>query len=355
MKFDPVVLAGQGSFFVGGRRVKALDKHEPANSDEPSVHRNGQSFWVDQMYVQYQIPINVQNLPMVLVHGGGGTGRVWETTPDGREGYQTIFLRRGFPVYIVDLPRGGRSGFPSFNGEFGRLDERQVVVQNITKRTSHERAWSRWRLGPRYPEKFAVQAFPMDAIDQFMQHLRPIVTDDAEVNCNALLALLEKIGPAVLITHSNSGVPGWLAGARSEKVKAIVSYEPGFVFPQGEVPQPIPMSKGFRPSDTPVSQEEFVQLAKVPLQVVFGDNIPTGVVEDLPADERRAQVKACDLFVKALKKYDGKGSVLHLPQVGIHGNSHFMFADINNLQVADQLSNFLSQQGLESLPSAASQ
>ncbi|WP_168226758.1 hypothetical protein [Rhodoferax sediminis] len=83
--------------------------------------------------MQYQIPVNACKLPLVLGHGGGGTGRVWETTPDGCEGYQTIFLRRGFPVYIVDSPRGGRSGFPSFDGEFGKLDDWQQLVPNRTR------------------------------------------------------------------------------------------------------------------------------------------------------------------------------------------------------------------------------
>ena len=69
----------------------------------------------------------------MLVHGGGGTGRVWETTPDGREGYQTIFLRRGFAVYIVDFPRRGRAGFPSFNGPFGELDGASVVANKTNR------------------------------------------------------------------------------------------------------------------------------------------------------------------------------------------------------------------------------
>ena len=307
----------------------------------------GQTYWIDQMYVQYQVPLNARKLPLVFVHGGGGTGRVWETTPDGREGYQTIFLRRGFPVYIVDAPRGGRSGFPSFNGEFGKLDDQQQIVPTRTFRPGREHAWSRWRLGPNFPEVFPVQAFPMDGLDQFLKHVRPLVSDDAQVASAALVALLDKIGPAIVVTHSNSGLWGWLAGARSSNVKGIVSYEPGFVFPQGEVPPPVPLYSGTQEAGTPVAAREFANLAGIPVQIVYGDNIPKVPIPDLIADGRRAQVVTSVLFVEALNRRGGEASVLHLPDVGLRGNSHFMFSDLNNVEVADQLSAFLTRYGLD--------
>ena len=103
-----IALAKQGSFFVAGRVVQGKGAYDPAK--DTGNTNEGNTFWVDQMYVQYQIPAEPRTYPLVLVHGGGGTGRVWETTPDGREGYQTLFLRRGFAVYIVDFPRRGRAG-----------------------------------------------------------------------------------------------------------------------------------------------------------------------------------------------------------------------------------------------------
>lgn len=81
------------------------------------------------------------------------------------------------------------------------------------------------------------------------------------------MKLLDKTGPAILVTHSQSGLLGWLAGARSPHVKGIVSYEPGFVFKQGEVPSAIPLFKGSQPSGTPVTPAAFARLAQVPLQV----------------------------------------------------------------------------------------
>jgi pimeloyl-ACP methyl ester carboxylesterase len=348
----PITIERQGSFFVGGRQVRAAGTFDPtASSSPPSA---GQTFWVDQMYVQFQIPMKPRKLPLVFVHGGGGTGRVWETTPDGREGFQTIFLRRGFPVYIVDSPRGGRSGFPSFTGPMGKLDDEQQVVAGTTFTPGREHAWSRWRLGPKYPDVFPVQAFPMHAVDQFLQHVRPLVSDDRRVVSAALVALLDKIGPAVLVTHSASGEYGWLTGARSPNVKGIVSYEPGFVFPQGDVPPPIPLYRGmqaaghsFTGAGEAITPQEFSNLAKVPIEVVYGDNIPKQPVPDLLADSRRAQVIGASTFVDALNRRGGKASVLMLPDAGLRGNTHFMFSDLNNVQVADLLSAFLNRHRLD--------
>ena len=343
----PLVIAQQGSFSVGGRTVQGAGVFDPTKS--PAGTNDGQTMWVDQMYVQYQIPVDTRIYPLVLVHGGGGTGRVWESTPDGREGYQTIFLRRGYSVYIVDFPRRGRAGQPTFNGPFGDLNGTQVVP-NVTGKTGVQFGWARWRIGPTYPDIFPVQQFPTDraSIDQFFQSLVPTVSDDATVITDALVALLDKIGPAILVTHSQSGLFGWLTAIRRPNlVKAVVSYEPGFVFPEGAMPEPISLFKGTMEAGTIVPAADFASLTKVPLQVVYGDNIPTRPIPDLVADGRRAQVVASRPFERAVNSRGGAAEILHLPDVGLRGNSHFMFSDLNNMAVADQLARFLEKKGFD--------
>jgi pimeloyl-ACP methyl ester carboxylesterase len=343
----PIVIERQGSFYVGGRQVTGTGSFDPA----PAVVSNaGATFWIDSMYVQFQIPPNARKLPLVFVHGGGGTGQVWETTPDGREGFATIFLRRGFAVYLLDAPRGGRSGFPSFNGPIGKLDDAQQVIPATSLRPGLQYAWSRWRFGPQFPQTFAQQAFPMATIDEFMKGVRPVTSDNAEVSSQALVALLDRIGPAIVVTHSNSGLWGWLAAVRSPNAKAVVSYEPNVVWPRGET---IPVVVGGvrsagQASDVRVSPEEFANLAKIPVQVVFGDNIPTQPVSVQPADGRRLQLEDTRVFVDMLTRRGGKASLMLLPEVGLRGNSHFMFQDLNNVQVADHLSSFLARFGLDS-------
>ena len=102
----PLVIQDQGSFAVGGTMLQspgAFDAYKPA----PPA---GQTFRGDHGYAFYQIPPNARKLPLVLWHGAGQFSKTWETTPDGREGYQTIFLRRGFGVYTIDQPRRGNAG-----------------------------------------------------------------------------------------------------------------------------------------------------------------------------------------------------------------------------------------------------
>jgi hypothetical protein len=101
----PLVIQAQGSFAVGGTVITSAGIFDPM---KPTPE--GQTFHGDHAYVFYQIPAGARKLPLVMWHGAGQFSKTWETTPDGREGYQTIFLRRGFGVYLLDQPRRGRAG-----------------------------------------------------------------------------------------------------------------------------------------------------------------------------------------------------------------------------------------------------
>src|SRR5262249_3361846 len=101
----PLVIARQGSFMVGGTVIT-----NPGTFDPNHPTPDGQTFHGDHAYVQFQIPPEPRDLPLVMWHGAGQFSKTWESTPDGRQGYQTIFLRRGFAVYILDQPRRGRAG-----------------------------------------------------------------------------------------------------------------------------------------------------------------------------------------------------------------------------------------------------
>ena len=97
-------------FFVGGNIVKNKGTYSTLN---PILH-DGQTFHGDHAYVSYQIPENPHRLPLVFLHGAGQSGKTWESTPDGREGFGTIFLRRGFATYILDQPRRGVLATPLY-------------------------------------------------------------------------------------------------------------------------------------------------------------------------------------------------------------------------------------------------
>ena len=104
-KQEPLVIQAQGSFAVGGKVVRA-----PGTFNNNAPTADGQSLHGDHLYAFYQVPQDPKPLPIVMLHGAYQSGRSWETTSDGREGFQNIFLRWHFPVYLVDQPRRGRAG-----------------------------------------------------------------------------------------------------------------------------------------------------------------------------------------------------------------------------------------------------
>jgi len=101
----PILISEQGSFAVGGTFIT-----NPGTFDPVKQNPEGQTLHGDHAYVFYQIPVKARKYPLVMWHGIGQFSKTWETTPDGREGYQNIFLRRGFGVYLIDQPRRGNAG-----------------------------------------------------------------------------------------------------------------------------------------------------------------------------------------------------------------------------------------------------
>ena len=99
----PLVMEKQGSFAVGGTKITAPGRFDLSNALKPQ----GQTFHGDHAYVFYQIPEKARKYPLIFLHGAGQSKKTWETTPDGREGYQNIFLRRKYSVYLLDQPRRG--------------------------------------------------------------------------------------------------------------------------------------------------------------------------------------------------------------------------------------------------------
>jgi hypothetical protein len=332
----PIQIAQQGSFMVGGRVVTNPGTFDPR---DPNPTPAGQTVHGDHAYVRYQIPVNPRRLPLVMWHGGAQFSKSWETTPDGREGFQNIFLRRNFATYIIDQPRsGGASRTPELaarqppQGPFGE--------QSI---------FTRFRLGL-WPDFFPGVQFSRDpsALEQFWRQQVPNTAElDEMVFVDAAVALFEKIGPAVLVTHSASGVMGWRTATRTDHVKGIVSYEPGgFLFPESEIPAPVPSSGGDTVG-TPVPLAEFQKLTRSPIQIVYGDNIPSTPSPNAGLDAWRGRIEMARVFVAAIKAHGGDAELLHLPSIGVRGNTHFPFSDLNNLRVADLLSDYLKRKQLD--------
>lgn len=324
----------QGSFLIGGT-VKAeqgaYDTHQPLKTDGQTLHG-------DHAYVSYQIPVNARKNPLVFLHGAGQSAKTWESTPDGREGFSTLFLRRGFSTYMIDQPRRGRAG-------------RSTVDENI-KATPDDQFWfENFRMGI-WPNYYENSQFPQseESLNQFFRQITPNTgAYDAQLIATDVAALMNKIGGGILITHSQGGEPGWHTAIKTDKVRAIVSYEPGsgFVFPEGEVPEPLQTISPFGAlGATSILLADFEKLTRFPIVIYYGDYISDKPSDNWAMDSWRVRLQMARLFAECINRHGGDATVVHLPEQGIKGNSHFLFAEKNNVQLADMLFDWIKEKRL---------
>jgi pimeloyl-ACP methyl ester carboxylesterase len=329
---EPLVIQEQGSFAVGGTIVSTPGTY---NNNAPTAA--GQTFHGDHLYAFYQVPQNPKTLPIVMLHGAYQSARSWETTSDGREGFQTIFLRRHFPVYLVDQPRRGRAG----NSTVGTTIEPTPYDQLF---------FDQFRIGtwPNYFDNVQFDRKP-ETLDQFFRSVTPNTGPyDAGAISNAMSALINRIGPSILFTHSQGGGPGWLTAIKNDKVRGIIAFEPGsgFVFPEGEAPETMPSAAGPLAPET-IRLADFQKLTRVPIIIYYGDNFPVEPTTNRGQDNWRVRLAMAKLWVDAVNKHGGDARLVHLPEIGIRGNTHFLFSDLNNLEIADQVSKFLDEKNLD--------
>jgi pimeloyl-ACP methyl ester carboxylesterase len=317
-KFGPLTLASQGSFFVGGEVKPA----PPSAAAGPGAAPG--DITVNQMYVQYQIPPRAdRHAPVVMVHGCCLSSKTWETTPDGRMGWNEYFVRKGRAVYLADQVSRARSGFdPSVIAAVKSGAQPPSALPNIIA-ASHQVAWTVFRFGPSYPKAFEDGQFPVEAADELYKQMVP--------DLNALLptpnptwtnmaALAKQLEGAVLMGHSESGFfPQQAALIDPSGIRGMISIE-----------QPCPE----------LTQAQVTALARIPTLVMFGDHlgdVPPGIVN------WKTTYEGCNAYVEKVKAAGGDITMMWLPAMGIHGNSHMLMQDKNNLQLADLILDWLDK------------
>ncbi|MCW1962013.1 alpha/beta hydrolase [Chryseobacterium viscerum] len=324
----PIIIATQGNFSAGGSVIKSeglFDSAKPWN-----VPQGGQTRHGDHADVFYQIPVKPKKLSMVFLHGYGQSRRSWQTTADGREGFTNIFLRQSYSIYLVDQPGRGEAG--------------QTTKPGQINGTPDDQTWfTQFRIGL-YPKFNEGVQFPKDSIsmDQFFRMMTPDTgnVDEATV-VNALSSVMDKSGNEILLTHSSGGSPGWKTAIKNEHVKAVVAYEPiGFTFPEGEEPKENLGGKG-------VPMNEFMKLTKIPIVVYYGDYIPTEETNAASLNFWRNILTTARKWAKIVNSHGGDVTIVHLPELGIKGNTHFLMSDLNNVEVAELLSKWLKEKGLD--------
>jgi pimeloyl-ACP methyl ester carboxylesterase len=363
----PLVIAEQG-FFVGGRYVAVA---------------NGDHIMADQMYVHYQIPHAKKHpYPIILIHGGGQTANNFESTPDGREGWATNFLREGFAVYLVDQPGRARSPYqpevygPLANGARAKTG----VEQRFTSPTPYN-LYPQARLHTQWPGT-GTQGDP--AFDQFFASQVSGITDGGiseKLNQAAIAALLDKIGPAIVLTHSMSGTSGWLiADARPQLVKGIVGiepssppfrnvdeigppewfrYSPNLDKPWGITRLPVAYAPAVKtPEELKPMLEE--KADRVDLVRCYRQSEPAHKLANLvniPVLIVSGEASFHAPWDHCTSKYLTQAGVanqhVRLEDYGIHGTGHMMMLEENSLEIAELIANWLDQHVDKRVPIAA--
>ncbi|MCX7364965.1 MAG: esterase [Alphaproteobacteria bacterium] len=304
---EPLIIEKQGSFFVGGRTVKS-----DTLSTLPAYAASG-TITVDQMYVRYQVPVDPKKLPVTLIHGCCLTGKTWETTPDGRMGWDEYFVRKGHPTYVIDQVSRGRSAADPSVINSVKLGKTPLDKTPPIFAAGQEAAWAIFRFGSEYPKVHPGMLFPLEAQEEFRKQM---VVDWAATlptpnpTVPALSELAKKLDGTILISHSQSGIyPFQTAALDTKGIAGIISIEPG---------------------GCPAPTGDLKPYMSMPIMVLFGD-----YVDDAPRWAPR--LKLCREFAEAMKKAGGKTELLVLPEIGIKGNSHMLMQDRNSLQIADLL------------------
>ena len=342
---QPLLIAKQGYFFVGGKYFDAKDGRILSG----------------QMYVEFQVPAKVTGrYPIVMFSGGGQSGLNYTGTPDGREGWMQYFLRQGYPVYALDQPSRARSPHQPEVGPQSRNS-----VDRIQERfTAPERAklWPQATLHTQWPGS-GIAGDPV--FDQFYAQIYPSLTSfprQQELNRDAGAALLDRIGPAILLAHSQSGTFGWLvADARPNLVKAIIAMEPSGPpvydivqkgapnwFDDGPLAKPYGLTSPpltYAPPVKDPSEMKFVRQAKPeasdlvrcwkqaePARTLVNlQQIPVLVVQ-----AEASYHASYDHCTVAYLRQAGVSRLrfVRLADVGIRGNGHMLMLEKNNMEIA---------------------
>ena len=317
-KPGPLTLESQGSLFVGGEVKSAPPSAAAGPGAAPA------DITVNQMYVQYQIPLRAEkHAPVVMVHGCCLSSKTWETTPDGRMGWNEYFVRKGRSVYLADQVSRARSGFdPSVIAAVRLGTAPPSTLPNIIA-ASHQVAWTVFRFGPSYPKPFEDGQFPVEAADELYKQMIPdlnALLPNPNPTWTNMAALGKQLKGAVLMGHSESGFfPQQAALIDPSGVRAMISIE-----------QPCPE----------LTQVQIAALARIPTLVMFGDHlgdVAPGIVN------WKTTYEGCNAYVDKVKAAGGDITMMWLPAMGIHGNSHMLMQDRNNLQLADLILGWLDK------------
>jgi pimeloyl-ACP methyl ester carboxylesterase len=325
-----------------------------------------------QMYVEYQIPAKVRHpYPIVLVHGGGGQGLDWMGTPDGRRGWATILLEEGYKVYVVDRPGHGRSPYhPDLHGGWPGAQTLESISELFTPQRANLPAGGRGfgnspnaKLHNQWPGTGAVGTPELTQLvasqgGSFGNGMGLIKDSQVSVWQKNGAEMLDKIGPAIIMTHSAGGPFGfYVLEARPKLVKGIVVVEGAqgsAVFGPnrwGLINLPVEL-------DPPVSDPTQVKVKQVqPTEADAKLGIGPYNIQEEPAHKLK-NWRDCAICIYTseasfitpnpgavafLKQAGVHAEEIRLADIGIHGNGHLMMGEKNNRETLKPILTWLDK------------
>ena len=321
----PISLRDQGFFWVG-TRTKPVEVQRPGGA-APATGTGIEG----QMYVGFQLVAKKKHpYPLVLVHGGGGQATDWMGTSDGRDGWLDYFLTAGFDVYFVDRPAHGRSPNNRAYGAPGAPPTTETIANIFTLQSKQ------------YPGGGAANT------PQVIQHTASSEAGPTVSNAvlqEDLAELLDKIGPAIVVTHSAGGASGWLAlAARPNLVKAVLAIEPVMGITENLAPLIT-----FKPA---LAAGETIKTVELPAERAGLNPCRTQPKESLHTVPAFAGKKvlfvvspqSSPMFtptvhcsVHTLNQLGADAKLARLEDFGILGNGHFMNEELNNGDIAKKV------------------
>lgn len=350
----PMSIAREGFFYVGGHLTTVRERQ----------------YMTGQMYVEFRIPARKTHpYPIIMVHGGTMSGTNYTGTPDGREGWAQYFVRQGYAVYVVDQVGKGRSSY--MEETYGPTE--LVDSQNSQRRYIAQEKYKLWPQAHLHNQWPGSGDLEDPAVQQLLSSQIPAIRDFTKqqiLNTPALLALLDKIGPALLLIHSQAGAFGWpVADVRPDLVKAILAVEPNgppaysveFVgAPDYFRPGRLGLTYGitamplsYSPAVASASELSFVQeetadgpgLVKCWMQAGPARQLPK--LQKIPVLVLTAEASYHAPYdhctVKYLKQAGLHPDWIKLADLGIRGNSHVMMLEKNNREIAAVISRWLDK------------
>ena len=238
------------------------------------------------------------------------SGVCYESTPDGRPGWEMNFLNGGYSVFIADTTQTGRSPSAKFP---------ELTAPPTFRAKSF--LWEIFRIGPpgsynadpalrrNYPDS----RFPFRDFDAFARRVFPRFHPSNDEEQSQFASVLKRVGPCFIVAHSSAGQFALrVARDSADLVRGIAVIEP---------------TGGIDPSSADIDR-----LRRTPQLFVWGDHL------DQDQDWRDEYASARKHF----EAFKAAGARSWTEGRRIVGNSHMLMMDDNSRDIAERVVRWIS-------------